>query len=116
MNPDFKKIVIACGGTGGHLFPGIAVGLELQQLGHHVVLLISPKEIDRRVKRIGGNNQRLLAGMADHMTTFKRLMDISTETEMNELCQQYIGLRRYAKLLEQVAGGIARGDIRVPPA
>ena len=73
------------------------------------------KEVDRRVKRIGGNNRHLLAGMADHMATFKRLLDISSEAEMNELCQRHMGLRRYAKLLEQVAGGIARGDIAVPP-
>ena len=74
------------------------------------------KDLDRRVKRIGGNNQRLLAGMADHMPTFKRLMDISSEAEMNELCSQHMGLNRYAKLLERLAEGIARGDIPVPPA
>ena len=45
MNPPLK-IVIACGGTGGHLFPGIAVGVELQRRGHHVLLLVSEKAID----------------------------------------------------------------------
>ena len=40
------KIVIACGGTGGHLFPGIAVAQELRARGHESVLLISEKEID----------------------------------------------------------------------
>jgi UDP-N-acetylglucosamine--N-acetylmuramyl-(pentapeptide) pyrophosphoryl-undecaprenol N-acetylglucosamine transferase len=38
--------VIACGGTGGHLFPGIAVGEVLQDRGHEVMLLISEKDID----------------------------------------------------------------------
>src|SRR5437660_8254069 len=38
--------VIACGGTGGHLFPGIAVAEVLQNRGHKVMLLISEKEID----------------------------------------------------------------------
>jgi UDP-N-acetylglucosamine--N-acetylmuramyl-(pentapeptide) pyrophosphoryl-undecaprenol N-acetylglucosamine transferase len=38
--------VIACGGTGGHLFPGIAVAEVLRDRGHEVILLISEKEID----------------------------------------------------------------------
>ncbi|MDP0490386.1 MAG: undecaprenyldiphospho-muramoylpentapeptide beta-N-acetylglucosaminyltransferase [Verrucomicrobiota bacterium JB023] len=40
------KIIIACGGTGGHLFPGIAVAEELQRRGHEPVLLISEKKVD----------------------------------------------------------------------
>jgi UDP-N-acetylglucosamine--N-acetylmuramyl-(pentapeptide) pyrophosphoryl-undecaprenol N-acetylglucosamine transferase len=40
------KILIACGGTGGHLFPGIAVGEALRARGHEVMLLISEKKVD----------------------------------------------------------------------
>lgn len=39
-------VIIACGGTGGHLFPGIAVGEALSARGHDVTLLISEKKID----------------------------------------------------------------------
>jgi len=39
-------VLIACGGTGGHLFPGIAVGEMLSARGHDVTLLISEKKID----------------------------------------------------------------------
>ncbi len=39
-------VLIACGGTGGHLFPGIAVGEVLAARGHEVTLLISEKKID----------------------------------------------------------------------
>jgi UDP-N-acetylglucosamine--N-acetylmuramyl-(pentapeptide) pyrophosphoryl-undecaprenol N-acetylglucosamine transferase len=40
-------VAIACGGTGGHLFPGLAVGRELGARGARVTLLISPKEVDQ---------------------------------------------------------------------
>jgi UDP-N-acetylglucosamine--N-acetylmuramyl-(pentapeptide) pyrophosphoryl-undecaprenol N-acetylglucosamine transferase len=46
---SFKPFVaIACGGTGGHLFPGLAVGEQLQIRGCDVRLLISPKEVDQQ--------------------------------------------------------------------
>ena len=44
--PKSLKILIACGGTGGHLFPGIAVGEALRARGHEVMLLISEKKVD----------------------------------------------------------------------
>lgn len=49
MKSKSKKsihVLIACGGTGGHLFPGIAVGEVLSARGHEVTLLISEKKID----------------------------------------------------------------------
>ena len=41
-------IAIACGGTGGHLFPGLAVAEQLVRRGGEVALLISPKEVDQQ--------------------------------------------------------------------
>lgn len=40
------KVAIACGGSGGHLFPGLAVAEELRQRGHETLLLVSSKQID----------------------------------------------------------------------
>ena len=40
-------VSIACGGTGGHLFPGLAVADPLVRSGCAVQLLISPKDVDR---------------------------------------------------------------------
>ncbi len=41
-----RRLVIACGGTGGHLFPGIAVAQEAGRRGWETMLLISEKQID----------------------------------------------------------------------
>lgn len=49
------NVLIACGGTGGHLFPGIAVAEELEKRGHGVLLLISEKKVDAEAsKKYGG--------------------------------------------------------------
>lgn len=40
------NVVIACGGTGGHLFPGLAVAEVLRQRGHSALIFLSEKEID----------------------------------------------------------------------
>ena len=41
-------IAIACGGTGGHLFPGLAVADILRDRGCEVALLVSSKEVDQQ--------------------------------------------------------------------
>ncbi len=40
------RFVIAGGGTGGHLFPALAVGEVLLERGHEVVIFISEKDVD----------------------------------------------------------------------
>lgn len=40
------RVAIACGGTGGHLFPGLAVADVLRQRGWKILLLVSAKQID----------------------------------------------------------------------
>ena len=42
------RVAIACGGTGGHLFPGLAVAGQLKQRGCAVTLLISAKDVDQQ--------------------------------------------------------------------
>ncbi|MBM3872142.1 MAG: UDP-N-acetylglucosamine--N-acetylmuramyl-(pentapeptide) pyrophosphoryl-undecaprenol N-acetylglucosamine transferase [Verrucomicrobia bacterium] len=44
-----SRFLISCGGTGGHLAPGIALAEELQRRGHQVRLLISRKQVDARL-------------------------------------------------------------------
>lgn len=44
-----SKFIIACGGTGGHLSPGIALAEALLAHGHEVTLFISHKRVDTRL-------------------------------------------------------------------
>jgi UDP-N-acetylglucosamine--N-acetylmuramyl-(pentapeptide) pyrophosphoryl-undecaprenol N-acetylglucosamine transferase len=40
------NIAIACGGTGGHIFPGVATAAELQARGHAVRLWLAGKDVE----------------------------------------------------------------------
>ena len=44
-----SSFIIACGGTGGHLAPGIALAEALVARGHTATLLISHKKVDTRL-------------------------------------------------------------------
>jgi UDP-N-acetylglucosamine--N-acetylmuramyl-(pentapeptide) pyrophosphoryl-undecaprenol N-acetylglucosamine transferase len=44
-----NSFLIACGGTGGHLSPGIALAEALVARGHQATLLISHKKVDARL-------------------------------------------------------------------
>ena len=46
--PGKPLVSIACGGTGGHFFPGVAVARDLHNLGARISLWISSKKVDQQ--------------------------------------------------------------------
>ena len=73
--------------------------------------------IDKQVQELAGTGMEdilIFAEMADYMPGFKRVMDTSTRSEMDALCEQYSGFCRYAKILERIAAGIQSSEIKVP--
>jgi len=68
-------VVIACGGTGGHLFPGIAVAEELRGRGHEALLLISEKRVDREgVRKYRGLRFETIPAVAKPPTFSPRMV------------------------------------------
>jgi hypothetical protein len=64
--------------------------------------------------RAGKDDIAILTDMSDHMTDFKHLIDTAKPDVMDQLCQRYPGFHRYAKVLENIAGAIQTGAIKVP--
>ena len=40
------RIAVTCGGTGGHVFPGVAAALAMRAKGHEVALVLSGRSVE----------------------------------------------------------------------
>lgn len=50
MNTEPQKIVVACGGTGGHIFPGLVTAQILHERGYDVTLWLSgQRDVEKQV-------------------------------------------------------------------
>jgi UDP-N-acetylglucosamine--N-acetylmuramyl-(pentapeptide) pyrophosphoryl-undecaprenol N-acetylglucosamine transferase len=74
MDPHRKlpRVDIACGGTGGHLFPGLAVAEALKDRDCDVSLFVSPKQLDQTaVQGVCGMDVVTLPAVAFSFGKFK---------------------------------------------
>ncbi len=55
MKEEFK-IVITCGGTGGHFYPGLTIAQELQKQNKDVLIVLSGRNIESQLKVVNKNN------------------------------------------------------------
>lgn len=93
-----SHVVIACGGTGGHLFPGLAVAEELLKQGAGVTLMISPKDVDQRaVKTVGGVDILTLPAVA--LQPGSRLSFFSAVARSARFCLKQFRKRRPTAVL-----------------
>ena len=76
-------------------------------------------QIDTTMKALlaeGCDEMDILVRMFNHMEPFKDLLDTAPREGLDVVTTRFPGFFMYAKLLENVAGGIASGEIKVPPA
>ena len=77
-----KKILIASGGTGGHIFPAIVFGKSLQEKGNTVSWLCGSRELEGAIYRSSGIEPVMLPLSGSPMGTrsvkkiFTRLLDV----------------------------------------
>lgn len=73
--------------------------------------------IDQKVKNIlssGGDEISVMVSLLDEMPQIKTIINSATEEEMNKYCDSHKGFYQYMKILENTAGAIASGIIKVP--
>jgi hypothetical protein len=72
--------------------------------------------IDQKVKDIlssGGNEISVIISLLEEMSQIKTIIDSADKEELNKYCDSYDGFYRYMKILENTAGAIANGSIKV---
>ena len=43
------SIIIAAGGTGGHIFPALAIALDLKAKGHRILIAGTGNELEKKI-------------------------------------------------------------------
>jgi UDP-N-acetylglucosamine--N-acetylmuramyl-(pentapeptide) pyrophosphoryl-undecaprenol N-acetylglucosamine transferase len=86
-----SRFLLSCGGTGGHLSPGVALAEGLVARGHEVVLVISQKKVDARlIEKYPQLTFRAMpgSGLAWHPVRFVRF--VSSQIAALRFCRRLI--------------------------
>ncbi len=69
------KVLITCGGSGGHIFPGVALAQELKSKGFDILIACSQKPIDTQILNKSGFNFHTIPckGLALSLNPYKML-------------------------------------------
>ena len=117
MSPASKlNIAVACGGTGGHTFPGLATARVLRARGHNVTLWMAGRDIeDQTVKGwespVFKTGARQLRKNPAAMTALWRSLMRSRRGLRQQSCDVLLAMGSYASLPPVLAARLARVPI-----
>src|SRR4030042_3094526 len=106
------KVVIAGGGTGGHLFPGIAVAEEFtrRKEGWEVIFIGTGKELERRIlSRWGFKLMTIPAAPLKGKSGWRKIAAIATLVQ--GIGRSIVLLRRASPRLVIGLGGYSAGAV-----
>ncbi len=112
-------LAVSCGGTGGHVFPGVATAKTLQQRGHDVCLLLAGRSIESATQ-FAWQGETLNTGAAEFSLRPSRLIPgLSNFCRSYGFCRRAFRARRPAALLSMgsysSAGPVtAAATLRIP--
>lgn len=94
------RIAIACGGTGGHFFPGLAVAQCLRAKGCDILLFVSDKDVDREALKTAPGMRAVAlpaAGLTrgravSFLTGFWRSYRLASTTLRGEPCSAVLAM------------------------
>ena len=90
------KIVLAGGGTGGHVIPALAIAEELRQRGHEAVFVGTSRGMETRLVPKAGFRLHLV-----HIGAFNRVSLATRLTTMARLPLAVLGAMRILRGVEQ---------------
>jgi len=113
-----SKYLISCGGTGGHLSPGIALAEGLAARGHEAVLLVSQKKVDSRLLEKYLHESNRVPGLAIRaLGRFARRVYLPPGISLPSIrgaATRHVGLPVRREFVRQLPGA-ARAELGLDP-
>lgn len=99
MNGKSMNLAVSCGGTGGHVFPGVATAQTLRRHGHTVTLLLAGRSIESAT-RFAWDGRVINTGAVEISMKPSRIFpSLLNLLKVYHLCRREFGTRRPDALL-----------------